>query len=89
MMGVHHTGDTVEPESVKHEDVHIVSQIRQQESENFVMAVVEDPRIPQLVLSLCSSMEVEMVGTIELVDSDASVACDRIDAPIQDVLARV
>lgn len=40
-MGVHHARDAVKSETVKHEDVHVVSQIREQESQDFVTSVIE------------------------------------------------
>jgi hypothetical protein len=39
---VHHTRNTIESEPVELELFHVVSQIREEESENFVRAIVEE-----------------------------------------------
>ena len=76
-MGVENTGDTVETETVKVVLLHVESQIGQQESQDLVMAVVEQPRVPQLVTTLSTLVEVEVVATVKLVQ------------PVQNVLASV
>lgn len=41
MMLVHHAGDTVESEAIKHVHIHAVSEVGQQEAEDFVVTVIE------------------------------------------------
>ena len=90
MVRVHHARDAVESESVKHIHVHVKSKVRKQESQNFVVPIVEQPGIPKLVTSSRAFVEVLMVGTVKNVDSDRS-ALDHLlnDLPIEDVLASV
>ena len=72
---VHHAGHTIESEPVELELLHPVAKIAEQESYNLVRPIVEEAAVPEIVTSLSSLMEIEVVSSIELVET------------VQDVLA--
>ena len=73
VVDVHHTRDTVEPETIKFEFLHIEPKIAEEEAENLVASVVEQPTIPQFVLSFRTAMEVEVVCTIKRIKAVKNV----------------
>ena len=77
MVLVHHTRHTVKPESVELKFLHPVTKVAQQKPEDLVRAIVEQPAIPQVMTTFATFMEIEVVGTVELVQT------------VQDVLARM
>jgi hypothetical protein len=88
-MCVHHARDSIKAEPIEHEYIHVESQIGEKEPQNFMTAVIEQSRIPELVSTTRTLMEVLVIGAIELVDTQWSVLVLRSDVPIQDVLACV
>ena len=89
MVRVHHTGDSVETEAIKHVDIHVKSEVGEQESEDFVMAVIEEPRVPELMTSSCTFVEILMIGTVKHVDPNLSATKLPAYVPVKDVLAGV
>ena len=73
MVFVHHRRDAIETETVKFELFHPVSQVRQQKSQDFPLAVVEASRIPHPVVTLRTAVEVLAIGAIEHVDTIRNV----------------
>lgn len=69
MMFVHHTGDTIEPEAIKHVYVHPESEIRKQKAEHFMLAIIEEARIPLIMSASATFMEVKVVRTIIHIDT--------------------
>jgi hypothetical protein len=67
MMCIHHARHAVEPEAVKLVLVHVVPQIGEQEAHDLVVAVVEEPRVPELVLALGALVEILVVGPVEFI----------------------
>jgi hypothetical protein len=57
-MSVQHARDTVEAETVELVLLHPESQIAEEEAQDFVAAVVEQPAVPQLVPSPCTLVKV-------------------------------
>ncbi|KAI6773501.1 hypothetical protein HG531_000350 [Fusarium graminearum] len=77
VMNVKHTGHTIESETVELVLVHPESQVAQQKPHHLMMSVVEQAAVPLVMSTLATTMEVLVVGTVELVDT------------IKDVLGRV
>ncbi len=76
-MGIKHARNAVKSKSVKVVLIHPEPQITKKKSHDFVTTVVEQPAVPQLVLSLWTTMEIAAICTIELVQ------------PIQHILGSV
>lgn len=70
---VHHAGNPVKAEAVKLELIHPKAQIGEKETENFMVSIVEEPRVPKVVPATCAFMEIEMVSTIKHVEAAVSV----------------
>ena len=77
MVSVHHTGHTIETETVKHVDVHVEAKVGEEESQDLVVTIVEKPRVPELVTSSAAFVEVKVVCAVEVVDAMKSVAVVR------------
>ena len=77
VMVVHHARDAIKAEAVELVFLHPESQVAEQEPKNFVVAVVEQTTVPQLVSSSAAFMEVEVVRSIKVVQ------------PVQHVFARM
>lgn len=77
VVGVHHTGDAVEPEAVEFEFLHVEPEVAEEEAENFVMPVVEQSTVPEFVLTFRPTMEIEVIRSVERIKT------------IKDVLASV
>lgn len=69
MVGVQHAGDSVESETIEVVLLHPEAQVAEQEAQDFVMTVVEQPAVPQLVSSLGTLVEVEMVAAVKHVET--------------------
>lgn len=69
MMLVHHTGNPIEPEPVKHVFVHVEPEIREEEPHDFVVAIVEESTVPELVSSSRAFVEVAVVGPVKVVEA--------------------
>lgn len=74
MMSIHHTSNSIESEPIKHEDIHVVPQVGKQEPQDFMRTVIEQSRIPKLMSTFSTLMEVEMISTVEHVDSGLQVS---------------
>ena len=61
--------DHAPPESVKAVDVHPHPQVGQQEAEHLPVGVVEQARVPQIVVAAASRMEEAAVRAVELIES--------------------
>jgi len=68
VMLVHHAGNAIKAETVEHVYVHVVSKVREQKPKHFMVTVIEQPGIPELVSSSDTLVKVEVIGTIKLVD---------------------
>jgi hypothetical protein len=73
VMCVNHARDTIEAETIKLVLFHPESQIAKQETEDFVVTIVEQPAVPQLVPSLRTLVEVLVIATIEQVEAVQNV----------------
>ena len=73
MVLVHHAGDAVEAEAIELEFLHPVAEVAQQEPEDFVIPVVEEPAVPEVVASFASLMEVEVVSPVKFVQTIKNV----------------
>jgi hypothetical protein len=69
MVCIEHASDTVKPESIKLVLVHPETQVTQKEPQDFVMPIVEQATIPQLMSTLSTLVEIEMVRSIEHVQT--------------------
>lgn len=69
VVSVEHAGNTVETETVKVVLLHPEAEVTQQESQNLVVAVVEESAVPELVSALCALVEVEVVTAVEHVQA--------------------
>jgi len=78
-MLVHHAGNPIEAEAVKLELLHPVTEIAEEETENFVVPIVEQPAIPKVMTTLASFVEIEVVRAIEFVEAVKHIlACVRV-----------
>ena len=77
VVDVHHTCDTVKTEAIKFEFLHVEPEIAEEEAENLVASVVEKSTVPKLVLPFWSAVKVEMICSIEHIET------------VKDVLASV
>jgi len=74
---IHHGGDAIESEAVKPVFLHVKSQVAEQEAHGLVASIVEQSRVPELMATLGTLVEVLVVASIKVVES------------IEDVLAGV
>jgi hypothetical protein len=78
MICVHHTCDSVESETIKHEVVHVVTEIGQKEPQDLVTAIIEQPRAPLAMISPGSSVKVLMISAVEFVDSTSLATAEGV-----------
>jgi len=69
MMGIKHARNAVKPKSVKVVLVHPESQITKEKSHDFMTTIVEQPAVPQLMLTFWSTMEIAAIRAIELIQA--------------------
>jgi len=69
MMGIKHARNAVKSKSIKVVLIHPEPQITKKKSHNLVAAIVEQPAVPQLVLSLGTTMEIAAICAIKLVQA--------------------
>ena len=62
---VHHACHAVEPETVEFELFHIEPQIAEEEAKDLVVSVVEQSAVPKLVVPSRSTVEVEVISSVE------------------------
>jgi hypothetical protein len=80
MMGVHHAGNSIEAEAVKLVLLHPKPQVTHQKAQDFMMAIVKQATVPELVAAFGSLMEILVVASIELVNTIEDVlACMRVN----------
>jgi len=77
VVGVHHARDPVKSEAIKHEYIHVISQVGEEEPQDFVTSVVEQSRVPELVSTAYSLVEVLVVRAVKLIDTVISVEAFR------------
>ena len=58
MIDIHHTRNSVKPETVKLVLFHVEAQVAHQETKDFMVAVVEQPAVPQFMTALTTFMEI-------------------------------
>lgn len=68
-MQVQHTCHAIKSETIKLVLIHPESQVAEQESHDFMMAVVEEPAVPLIMASPTTCMEILMVRPIKLIQS--------------------
>lgn len=68
-MCVKHTRHTVKAESIKLILLHIETQVAQKETQNFIAAIVKQPRVPKLMASLLALVEIEVICAVKLVET--------------------
>src|SRR5258708_3455918 len=73
VVDVHHTCDTVKSEAIKFEFLHIEPKIAEEEAENLVVSIVEQSTVPELVIPFRSTMEVEVIRSVEHIKSVKNV----------------
>lgn len=73
MVLVEHARHTVETETIEVVLIHPEPQVAEQESHDFVMTVIEQPAVPQLVAATSSLVEVLVVCAVEFVESIQNV----------------
>jgi len=66
---IHHAGDTIEAEAVKFVFFHVKPKIAEEEAENLVASVVEQSAVPELVVPFRSTVEVEVIGSVEHIET--------------------
>ncbi len=69
MVVVHHARHTVEPEAVEMELLKPVPQVAHKEPEDLMVPIVEQAAVPELVPSARALVEVEVVRTVEQVET--------------------
>lgn len=69
MVGIQHASDSVESEAIELVLIHPEAKIAQQEAQYFMVAVVEETAVPELMTTLCTFMEVEVIAAIKHVQS--------------------
>ncbi len=69
MIKIEHAGDAVESEAVEMVLLHPEAQIRKQEMQHLVLAVVEALRIPLPVLPSGTRVEILIIGAVEHIDT--------------------
>jgi hypothetical protein len=75
---IHHTRDSIESETIKHEVVHIVTEIRQEEPQDLVIAIIEQPRTPLGMVAPGSSVKVLMISAVEFVDTGSLAIAESV-----------
>ena len=66
---IEHARHAIEPESIKTVLVHPEPQVAQQEPQDLMVAVVEEPAVPELMLAFGALVEVLMISTVELIQT--------------------
>ena len=94
MVFIHHAGDAVKPESVEHVFIHVVSEVGQEESQNLMVAVIEQARIPKFVLAFGAFVEVEVIRAVKHVDTGRHDINKKdplrpFCSPVQNIFARM
>lgn len=69
VMEVHHTGHTVEAEAVELERLDPPSEVAQQETEDLMVAVVEQATVPEFMTSFASLVKILVIGAVKLVNT--------------------
>lgn len=69
MVSIEHACYTVEPESIKSIFVHPKPQVTEQETHDFMVAVVEESAIPLIVLTFAAAVEILVISAIKFVKS--------------------
>lgn len=68
-MCVHHRSDAVKAETVKLILFHVEAEVAKQETKDFVVIIIEQSAIPQLMATFGAAVEVLVVGAIELIEA--------------------
>lgn len=69
MVYIKHTCDSVETEAIEAVFFHPETKVAQKEAQDLVVAVVEQPTVPQVMSALSSFMEIKVVCSIKHVQS--------------------
>ena len=77
VVDIHHARHSVKAEAVKAILLHVETEVGQEEAQDFVVAVIEEPAVPELMTSLAAFVEVKVIGAVEEVQT------------VENVLARV
>lgn len=76
MMQIHHTGHPIKPKSIELVHLHVEAEIAEQETHDLMVAIVEEPTVPELMSTFSAFMEILVVRAIEIIDSIEDVlAC--------------
>ena len=62
---VKHTGHPIEAEAIELVLLHPETEVAQEKAEHFMMAIVKEPTVPQVMIALSATMEVMMITAIE------------------------
>lgn len=82
---VKHGGHTIKAETVEAVFLHPEAKVGEQESQNFVVTVVKQSAVPELVATLGALVEVEVVGVVEHVQPVKDILrCVRVNHVEQD-----
>ena len=66
---VHHTGHAVKSEAVEMVHFHPEAEVAEQETHDFVVPIIKQTTVPEVVLSLASRVEVQVVGTVKAIQA--------------------
>ena len=69
MMLVHHTSHPVKTEAVELVHIHPVAKIAHQETQYFMVSVIEETTVPKLVSTSGSFVEVMVVAPIKMIQA--------------------
>lgn len=69
VMEVHHTRHSIKAEAIKLVFLHPEPQIAHEKAQNFMLPIVEETAIPEVMSSLATIVEVLVVSSVEMVDS--------------------
>lgn len=91
MVFVHHARHAIKAEAIELVLVHPKAQVGKKEAKNLWVTIVEEARVPQVVTSTSTLMEVQVVSPIKVVESVISAASKQCPCylPIEDILARM
>lgn len=77
MVNIHHASDTIESITVKLILLYPETEIAEEETKDFVMTIVEQATVPEVMSSFSASMEIQVISAIKEIE------------PVENVFARM
>jgi hypothetical protein len=65
MVMIHHTSNAIKPKPIEPILLHPKPQITQQKPQHFMIHIIEQTGVPEVVVALWWSMEIEVVSSVE------------------------